>query len=117
MTNSTQQEAPTPHPENATPIALLDHDADLGADIPPEDRPLARRTLVVPSLAIDPGPLDIADLGLPDSAFAVLVISGGGLTPEQQQHLQEFGKRLLLKGNLKEGELISSIEQALKILG
>ena len=47
----------------------------------------------------------------------VLVISGGGLTPEQQQHLQEFGKRLLLKGTLKEGELISSIEQALKILG
>jgi PAS domain S-box-containing protein len=47
----------------------------------------------------------------------VLVISGGGLTPEQQQQLQEFGKRLLLKGTLKEGDLISSIEQALKILG
>lgn len=76
MTNSTQQEAPTPHPENATPIALLDHDADLGAGIPQEDRALARRTLVVPSLALDPGPLDIAGLGLPDSAFALLVISG-----------------------------------------
>ncbi|MCC6298540.1 MAG: GAF domain-containing protein [Anaerolineales bacterium] len=46
----------------------------------------------------------------------VLVISGGGLTPEQQQQLQEFGKRLLLKGTLKEGDLISSVEQALEIL-
>jgi CheY-like chemotaxis protein/two-component sensor histidine kinase len=47
----------------------------------------------------------------------VLVISGGGLTQEQQKQLQDFGKRLLLKGSLKEGELISSIEHALEILG
>ncbi len=47
----------------------------------------------------------------------VLVISGGGLTQEQQKQLQDFGKRLLLKGSFKEGELISSIEQALELLG
>lgn len=47
----------------------------------------------------------------------VLVISGGGLTEEQSKQLQEFGKRLLLKGSLKEAELISSIEQALEVLG
>ncbi|WKZ48593.1 MAG: GAF domain-containing protein [Anaerolineales bacterium] len=47
----------------------------------------------------------------------VLVISGGGLNEEQQKQLQDFGKRLLLKGSLKEGELISGIEQALEVLG
>ncbi len=47
----------------------------------------------------------------------VLVISGGGLNPDQQKKMQEFGKRLLIKGTLKESELISSIEQALMALG
>lgn len=44
----------------------------------------------------------------------VLVVSGGGLTNEQQQQLTDFGQRLITKGSLKEGELISSIEEALK---
>ena len=46
----------------------------------------------------------------------VLVVSGGGLTQEQSKHLQEFGKHLLLKGSLKEGELITSIEHAIDLL-
>jgi signal transduction histidine kinase/CheY-like chemotaxis protein len=44
----------------------------------------------------------------------VLVVSGGGLTNEQQKQLTDFGQRLITKGSLKEGELISSIEEALK---
>jgi len=44
----------------------------------------------------------------------VLVVSGGGLTNEQQQQLNDFGQRLITKGSLKEGELISTIEDALK---
>jgi PAS domain S-box-containing protein len=47
----------------------------------------------------------------------VLVISGGGLTNEQQQQLNDFGQRLIAKGSLNEGELISSIEEALKRFG
>lgn len=76
MTNSTQHEAPSPDPENATPIALLDHDADLGEGIPEGERALARRNLIVPAIDLEPGPLDIEDLGLPDSSFALLVVSG-----------------------------------------
>ena len=44
----------------------------------------------------------------------VLVVSGGGLTNEQQQQLIDFGQRLITKGSLNESELLSSIEQALK---
>jgi CheY-like chemotaxis protein len=44
----------------------------------------------------------------------VLVVSGGGLTNEQWQQLDDFGQRLIRKGSMKEGELVTSIEQALK---
>ncbi|MEO8357285.1 MAG: GAF domain-containing protein [Chloroflexota bacterium] len=44
----------------------------------------------------------------------VLVVSGGGLTSEQQQQLDDYGQHLITKGSLKEGELISTIEDALK---
>jgi CheY-like chemotaxis protein len=44
----------------------------------------------------------------------VLVVSGGGLTVEQHQQLNDFGQRLISKGSLKEGELIATIEEALK---
>jgi PAS domain S-box-containing protein len=47
----------------------------------------------------------------------VLVISGGGLTNEQQKQLNDFGQRLITKGSLNEGELIKTIENALKRLG
>jgi len=47
----------------------------------------------------------------------VLVVSGGGLTNEQQQQLNAFGQRLITKGSLNEGQLIESIENALKRLG
>ncbi len=47
----------------------------------------------------------------------VLVVSGGGLTNEQQKQLAEYGQRLIAKGSLKENDLIASIENALKRIG
>ena len=47
----------------------------------------------------------------------VLVISGGGLTNEQQQQLRDFGQRLITKASLGEGELIENIGNALKRIG
>ncbi|NJC95994.1 MAG: response regulator [Anaerolineae bacterium] len=47
----------------------------------------------------------------------VLVVSGGGLTNEQQQQLSDFGKRLITKGSLKEDDLIANIESVLKRIG
>ena len=47
----------------------------------------------------------------------VLVVSGGGLTNEQQQQLKSFGQRLITKGSLTESQLIESIENSLKRLG
>jgi PAS domain S-box-containing protein len=47
----------------------------------------------------------------------VLVVSGGGLTNEQQKQLDEFGQRLITKGSLNEGQLIKTIENALKRIG
>jgi CheY-like chemotaxis protein len=48
------------------------------------------------------------------SEIPVLVVSGGGLTNEQHQQLADYGKRLIIKGSLKEEELIASIESALR---
>ena len=47
----------------------------------------------------------------------VLVVSGGGLTNEQQKQLNDFGQRLITKGSLNEDQLIKTIENALKRLG
>ena len=47
----------------------------------------------------------------------VLVVSGGGLTNEQHKQLTDFGQHLITKGSLNEGELISTIEAALKRIG
>jgi PAS domain S-box-containing protein len=47
----------------------------------------------------------------------VLVVSGGGLTDEQQQQLNDFGQRLISKGSLNEGQLLETIETALRQLG
>ena len=47
----------------------------------------------------------------------VLVVSGGGLTNEQQQQLNDFGQRLITKGSFNEDQLLESIENALKRLG
>ena len=44
----------------------------------------------------------------------VLVVSGDGLTNEQQQRLSDFGQRLITKASLNEWELIESLERALK---
>jgi PAS domain S-box-containing protein len=51
------------------------------------------------------------------SDIPVLVVSGGGLTNEQQQQLDAFGQRLITKGSLNEIQLIENIEHALKQLG
>jgi len=47
----------------------------------------------------------------------VLVVSGGGLTNEQQKQLADYGQRLIAKGSLAEDDLILSIENALKRIG
>jgi CheY-like chemotaxis protein len=47
----------------------------------------------------------------------VLVVSGGGLTREQQEQLNDFGQRLIAKGSLNEAQLLETIENALKRLG
>lgn len=47
----------------------------------------------------------------------VLVVSGGGLTSEQQQQLHDFGQRIITKATLNEAQLVESIENALKRLG
>ena len=47
----------------------------------------------------------------------VLVVSGGGLTAEQQEQLKRFGQRLIAKGSLNESQLIATIENSLKQLG
>jgi CheY-like chemotaxis protein len=47
----------------------------------------------------------------------VLVVSGGGLTSEQQRQLDEFGQRLITKGSLNESQFIETIENALERLG
>jgi len=44
----------------------------------------------------------------------VLVVSGGGLTAEQQKQLSDYGQRLISKGSLKEEDLMVSIENALE---
>jgi CheY-like chemotaxis protein len=44
----------------------------------------------------------------------VLVVSGGGLTNEQQKLLKQYGQRLITKGSLKGSELLSNIEESLK---
>ena len=83
----------------------------------------------------DPGPsegsIPVGDREgyIPDAGFGqhyqpqslreipVLVVSGGGLTNEQQKQLDDFGQRLIAKGSLNEGQLIGSIENALKRIG
>ena len=47
----------------------------------------------------------------------VLIVSGGDLTGEQQQQLNDFGHRIITKSSLTEAQLIESIENALKRLG
>ena len=47
----------------------------------------------------------------------VLVVSGGGLTIEQQKQLSDYGQRLITKSSLVEDSLITSIENALKRIG
>jgi CheY-like chemotaxis protein len=44
----------------------------------------------------------------------VVVVSGGDLTPEQNQQLSAFGQRLISKSTLDERDLLNIIERALK---
>jgi CRP/FNR family cyclic AMP-dependent transcriptional regulator len=74
--DGTPAEALAAQPEHGGAIALLDHDGDLAEAIPDADHALARRTLVAPAFRLGPGPLDVEELHLPDSTFALLVIEG-----------------------------------------
>jgi CheY-like chemotaxis protein len=47
----------------------------------------------------------------------VVVLSGGGLTNEQLQQLNDFGQRLITKGSLNEQQFIETIGNALKRIG
>lgn len=47
----------------------------------------------------------------------VLVVSGGGLTVEQQNQLTDYGQRMITKSSLTEDNFITSIENALKRIG
>jgi CheY-like chemotaxis protein len=44
----------------------------------------------------------------------VLIITGGDLTPEQHEQLNNFGKNLLKKGSLNEEDLLATLDRALK---
>lgn len=46
----------------------------------------------------------------------VLIVSGGGLTNEQQQQLHDFGQQIITKASLNEAQLIETIENVLKRL-
>ena len=76
MTGGATHEAPSPLPEEGRAIALIDHDGGIADAIPAADHVLARRTLVVPAVTAQPGPLDLAGLELPDSTFGLLVVEG-----------------------------------------
>jgi signal transduction histidine kinase/CheY-like chemotaxis protein len=44
----------------------------------------------------------------------VIILTGADLTPEQHKQLSEFGQNLLVKGFLREKELLNSLETALQ---
>ena len=44
----------------------------------------------------------------------VIVVSGGDLTPEQQQQLQDFGHRMIQKNALNEKQLLTTLERVLE---
>jgi CheY-like chemotaxis protein len=44
----------------------------------------------------------------------VIIITGANLTPEQHRQLTDFGQGLLLKGYLREKELLVLVEEALR---
>jgi CheY-like chemotaxis protein len=44
----------------------------------------------------------------------VIVVSGGDLTTEQKQMLQDFGHRMIQKSALNEQQLLGTLEHALK---
>ena len=44
----------------------------------------------------------------------VIVVSGGDLTPEQQQQLQDFGQRMIQKNALNEKQLLTTLERVLE---
>jgi CheY-like chemotaxis protein len=44
----------------------------------------------------------------------VIVVSGGDLTTEQQQQLQDFGQRMVQKNAIDQKQLIDTLERALE---
>ncbi len=51
------------------------------------------------------------------SDIPVLVVSGADLTPQQRQQLADFGRQVLAKSTLREEELLSMLDRALRRLG
>ena len=76
MTGDTAREPLSPVPDEGRAIALVDHDRGIARAIPTDDQLLARRTLVVPAVTVEPGPFDVTVLDLPESTFGLLLIEG-----------------------------------------
>lgn len=57
-------------------VPLLELDPDLAHAVPPGDRPTANRALSLTMLTLAPGPITLPPPGLPDTAFALIVLKG-----------------------------------------
>jgi CRP-like cAMP-binding protein len=62
--------------QRARHVRLLDADGDLAAAVPDGDRERARRALVVPVHAVDPGIVDLGQLAMADTTFVLLLLEG-----------------------------------------
>ena len=95
--------APSLSPPPPSVVALLDADAELAFAVPVADRERARRVLVTPAIALDPGAIELADLPQPETMFAALVVEGE-LVCEV-----EFAGRSL-SGSLSPGDVLTPWE-------
>lgn len=57
-------------------IRLLDHDAELGQNLPEEERERARQALVSPVFRFAPGPVDLEQHELGDDVAGLLIVRG-----------------------------------------
>ena len=64
------------------PVSLFDADPDLVAGIPEEDHAVARRTLVVPAMALEPG-MWVPPDDLPFTLLIGLLLIAGVLSRDQ----------------------------------
>ena len=57
-------------------VSILAVDDDLAQAVPPDERETAASELKLPAVALEPGPVAIDELGLPDSTLALLIVDG-----------------------------------------